>query len=394
MLFSFFETLRLYKIPTSIGEYLDLLAALKMRLVFVDVEKFYYLSRMLLIKDERHYDKFDRAFNSWLSGINNTEFLHEKLIPENWLGKSFEKIISEKDKEKIKSLGSLEKLMEEFSKRLQEQQKRHQGGNKWIGTGGTSPFGSWGYNPQGIRIGQSTSQHRHAIKVWDKRQFKNFDHNQALTTRNFTMVFRQLRKFARQGESKELDIDATINETAKKGGLLKIIMRPERKNNVKLLLLMDVGGTMDEHISLCETLFASVANEFKHLEYYYFHNCIYESLWKNNDRRLTEKYSTFDILNKYTGDYKVIIAGDASMSPYEIISIGGSVEHWNPESGAVWLNRLMDIYPYLVWLNPISASYWNSTESTTIIRQLTSNRMFPLTLKGVTDAITCLNSRK
>ena len=386
MFINFFLQLRDAKVPVSLREYLTLLEGVQKGVAGYDVEDFYYLSRSCLVKDERNLDKFDRVFSQVFEGI---EALTEAMgadIPEEWLQKLAERHLSEEEKKKIESLGGWEKLMETLKKRLEEQKKRHQGGSKWIGTAGTSPFGAYGYNPEGIRIGQDKSRHRRAVKVWDKRDFKNLDDSVELGTRNIKVALRRLRQFAREGAATELDLPGTIRSTAHKG-FLDLKMIPERHNKVKVLLFFDVGGSMDDHIRVCEEMFSACRSEFKHLEYYYFHNCLYEGVWKDNKRRHAEVISTWDVLHTYPADYKVIFVGDASMSPYEIAYPGGSVEHWNDEAGATWMERVLEIYSHAVWLNPVPDSYWGYTPSISMIRQLMGERMFPMTLEGLDMAM-------
>ncbi len=375
----------------SIREYLDLLEALKSHLSFADREEFYHLSRAILIKDERHFDRFDRAFADFFDGVDSLEVMPEALIPEEWLRKEFEKFLTDEEKAKIKSMGDLEELIKQFKKRLEEQKERHQGGNKWVGTGGTSPYGANGYNPEGIRIGQDRSRHNRAVKVWDQRNFRNLDDSVELGTRNIKVALRRLRKFARQGASEELDLDDTITSTARSGGMLDIKMVPERHNSVKVLILMDIGGTMDAHVKVCEELFSAIRTEFRHMEFFYFHNFIYESVWQDNSRRHTDRIETLDILHKYSDDYKVIFVGDASMAPYEVTEPGGSVEHWNKEAGSVWMRRFMAKYPKLIWLNPYPETHWNYTTSTRQILKLVENRMYPLTVEGLEDGMRYLS---
>lgn len=363
-----------------------LMEAMEARIGAYKMEDFYYLSRASLVKDERNLDKFDRVFSEVFEGI---ESLSEDLtadIPEEWLRALTEKFLTEEEKAEIEALGGWEKIMEELKKRLEEQEKRHQGGNKWIGTGGTSPFGANGYNPAGIRIGQHESRHKRAIKVWDKREFKDLDDTVELGTRNIKIALRRLRQFARIGAAEELDLDDTIRSTANKGYLdLKLV--PERRNAIKVLLFFDVGGSMDPFIRSCEELFSAARTEFKHMEYFYFHNCVYEGVWKQNHRRYTEKLDTWDVLHTYGSDYKIIFVGDASMSPFEISHAGGSVEHMNPEAGYLWLQRITEIYSSAVWLNPSPEKYWHYTQSIQMIRQLMDDRMYPLTLEGLDTAM-------
>ncbi|MGI9275801.1 MAG: vWA domain-containing protein [Endozoicomonas sp.] len=386
MLTNFFHTVRTFGVPVSTREYLDLLAAMKERLVFADSEDFYNLSRAVLVKDERHYDKFDKACKAFFEGIENLDDLLQTMIPEEWLRKEFIKQLSDEEREKLQALGSLEELMETFRKRLEEQKERHAGGNKWIGTGGTSPFGAYGNNPSGIRIGQHESRNRSAAKVWDKREFRNLDEDERLGSRNMKLALRRLRKFAREGAAEELDLDDTIQSTASKG-MLDIKMVPERHNAVKVLLFMDIGGSMDMHVRLCEDLFSCVRNEFKHMEFFYFHNYLYESVWTDNLRRDSERTSTWDIIHRFGRDYKVIFVGDAQMSPYEITSPGGSVEHWNEEAGHAWMDRVLNHFDSVAWLNPTESMAWDYTHSTQIIAEQFEGNMFPLTVKGLEEGM-------
>ena len=362
MFISFFFSLRKAGLPVSITELLSLLSALDKRLASFNIQAFYYLSRTALVKDERYYDRFDQVFAETFNGLEYDHALEDVFnqIPEEWLRKQAEKLLSEEEKQKIQSLGGWEELMKTLKKRLEEQKEEHHGGNKWIGTGGTSPFGAYGYNPEGVRIGQDESRHRRATKVWDKREFKNLDDSVELNTRNLKVALRKLRKFARQGSAEELDLDDTIRSTASNAGYLDIKMVPERHNAIKVLLLLDIGGSMDDHIRICEELFSASKAEFKHLEYYYFHNFTYEYLWKDNTRRFDEATPTAEVINRYPSDYKLIFVGDASMSPYEITYPGGSVEHWNEEAGAVWFQRLLAAFPSNAWLNP-AVSYTHLT---------------------------------
>ncbi len=385
MFIQFFMTLRDAHIPVSLREYLTLLDAMDKDLAGYSVDNFYYLSRSCLVKDERNLDKFDQVFGSVFKGLEAPEGeTHE--IPEEWLRKMAEKNLTEEEKQQIESMGGWEKLMETLKKRLEEQKKRHQGGSKWIGTAGTSPFGAYGYNPEGIRIGQDGNRNFSAVKVWDKREFRNLDDTVELGTRNIKLALRRLRRFARQGAATELDLHGTIRDTAQKG-YLNINMVPERHNAVKVLLFFDVGGSMDPHIKMLEELFSAARSEFKHLEYFYFHNCLYERVWKDNVRRHGEVLSTWDVLHTYPSDYKVIIVGDASMSPYEIAYPGGSVEHHNEEAGATWMTRLLDNYSSVVWLNPVREPWWDNTQSVSMMRQLMGDRMYPMTLGGIDKAI-------
>jgi uncharacterized protein with von Willebrand factor type A (vWA) domain len=386
MLINFFYGLKNAGIPVSIKELLMLLEALSKNVAFADINEFYFLSRAALVKDEKYYDRFDRAFGAYFKDLESLDDILEALIPEEWLRADFIKQLSDEDKAKVQSLGSLEKLIEEFKKRLEEQQERHKGGNKWIGTGGTSPFGHSGYNPEGIRIG-GESKNKSAVKVWDRRDFKNLDDSVELGTRNIKIALRRLRKFARTGAADELDLPDTISSTARNAGYLDLKMVPERHNAVKVLLFFDVGGSMDPYVRLCEELFSATRTEFKHMEYFYFHNFIYESVWQNNIRRQQERIPTFDILHKYSADYRVIFIGDAAMSPYEILQPGGSAEHWNEESGEAWLRRILQTYNKVAWLNPTPQKDWSWTQSIGYVEQMMEGHMYPLTLKGLEDAM-------
>ena len=390
MLINFFQGLRDAGIPVTTRELLDLFEGLKQHLVFADSETFYYFSRTCLVKDEKYFDRFDRAFSAHFKELETLDAVIEAIIPDDWLRNEFLKSLSDEDKAKIESLGGLEKLIEEFKKRLEEQKERHEGGNKWIGTGGTSPFGQQGYNPEGVRVGPNGGQKK-ALKVWDRRDFKNLDDDVKLGTRNIKMALRRLRKFARQGAADELDLDDTIRSTARNAGLLDIKLVPERHNAVKVLIFFDVGGSMDPHIRTCEELFSAARTEFKHLEYFYFHNFIYESVWRNNIRRHNERTSLLDVMHKYSHDYKVIFVGDAAMSPYEIVSPGGSVEHWNEESGEVWMRRLRQTYEKMIWINPTPQAEWEYTQSTAMTHQLVEGHMYPLTLKGLEEGMSYLS---
>ncbi|MEN3378536.1 MAG: uncharacterized protein V7604_3891 [Hyphomicrobiales bacterium] len=385
MFVTFFHELKSAGVPVTLREYLTLMEAMQADLAGRRVEDFYYLSRATLIKDERNLDKFDRVFGHVFKGLELLSEGIEASIPEEWLKKLAEKYLTEDEKKQIASMGGLDKLLETLRKRLEEQKGRHQGGSKWIGTGGTSPFGNAGYNPEGIRIG-GESKHRRAVKVWDRREFKDLDDQVELGTRNIKVALRRLRKFARTGAPDELDLDNTIKGTAHKG-YLDIHMRPERHNAIKVLTLFDIGGSMDWHIKITEELFSAARTEFKRLEHFYFHNCLYEKVWKENRRRFQETTPTWDVLHKYPHDYKVVIVGDASMSPYEITTPGGSVEHFNEEAGAVWLERITRTYPAAVWLNPVPEEQWDYTYSIKMIRQLMGNRMYPLTLAGLDRAM-------
>jgi len=388
MLIDFFLKLKSHKLPVSIKEYLTLLEAMQKKVIGPSVDDFYYLSRTTLVKDEANFDKFDRAFAEFWEGVETIPGI-ESQIPLEWLLKQVELTLSEEEKKKIEALGGWEKLMETLRQRLEEQKGRHQGGSKWIGTGGTSPFGAYGYNPEGVRIGQDRSRNRSAVKVWDQREYRNLDDSVELGTRNIKVALRRLRKFAREGAPDEFDLETTIGQTARKA-YLDIHMRPERRNAIKVLMLMDIGGTMDEHIKLAEELFSAAKTEFKHLEFFYFHNCLYDFVWKDNRRRHSERTRTRDLLHKYGHDYKVIFVGDATMSPYEILQPGGSVEYFNEEPGAVWVKRVLDIYPKCVWLNPEPEEIWNYRQSISIMKELMNGRMYPTTLAGLERAMKAL----
>jgi uncharacterized protein with von Willebrand factor type A (vWA) domain len=382
----FFTELRAARVPVSLKEYLVLVEALEKEAIGPNVEDFYYLSRATLVKDERHLDKFDRVFGHVFKGLESAAEAANAEIPAEWLQALTEKFLSDEEKAQIEALGGWDKLMETLKERLEEQKGRHQGGNKWIGTGGTSPYGNSGYNPEGIRIGGEGGQRR-AVKVWDKREYKNLDDSVELGVRNIKVALRRLRKFARTGAPDELDLDGTIAKSAKEG-YLDIVLRPERRNAVKVLLLLDIGGSMDSHIKLCEELFSAARTEFKSLEFFYFHNCLYESVWKDNRRRHDEKTLTWDVLHKFPSDYRIVFVGDATMSPYEITYPGGSVEHWNEEPGALWLQRVANIYERLVWLNPTPRTHWDHTPSIQLVREIIGDkRMFPLTIEGLDGAM-------
>ena len=385
MFFSFMEELRSAGISASLKEHLALLEALNADVISQSPEEFYYLARTTLVKDEALLDRFDQVFNKIFKGIFSDYGQNPVDVPSEWLKAIAEKYLSPEEMAKIEAMGSWDELMETLKKRLEEQEKRHEGGSKWIGTGGTSPYGNGGYNPEGIRIG-GESKHKRAVKVWEKREFRNLDHTRELGTRNIKIAMRRLRRFARTGAAEELDIDATIDGTARQGWL-DIHMRPERRNAIKLLLLLDVGGSMDPFIKLCEELFSAATSEFKNLEFFYFHNCPYEGVWKDNKRRFAERTPMWDMLHKFPHDYKVVMVGDASMSPYEITHPGGSVEHFNEESGAVWMHRITNTYPASVWLNPVPEKQWGYSQSTKIIKELMNDRMYPLTLDGLDDAM-------
>jgi uncharacterized protein with von Willebrand factor type A (vWA) domain len=385
MFFSFMEELRTAGISASLKEHLALLEALDADVIQQNPEEFYYLARTTLVKDEALLDRFDQVFGKVFKGIFTDYGQNPVDIPADWLKAIAEKYLSPEEMAAIEKMGSWDELMETLKKRIEEQEKRHEGGSKWIGTGGTSPYGNSGYHPEGVRIG-GESKNKRAVKVWDKREFQNLDHTRELGTRNIKIAMRRLRKFARDGAVDELDIDATINGTARQGWL-DIHMRPERRNAIKVLLLLDVGGSMDPFIKLCEELFSAATSEFKNLEFFYFHNCPYEGVWKDNKRRFSERTPMWDVLHKFPHDYKVVMVGDASMSPYEITHPGGSVEHFNEESGAVWMHRITNTYPATVWLNPVPEKQWGYSQSTKIIKELVNDRMYPLTLEGLDDAM-------
>lgn len=389
MFLQFFTNLRAAKVPVSLREYLSFLEALEASLVLYDVDGFYYLARAIMVKDERNLDKFDQAFAASFSGIedmNLDDILNAVDVPEDWIKKLAEKTLSPEEMADIESLGGFDKLMETLKKRLEEQKERHQGGNKWIGTAGTSPFGAYGYNPEGVRIGQNESRHQRAVKVWDKREFRNLDDSVELGTRNIKVALKRLRRWAREGANDELDLENTIRATAE-AGYIDIKTRPEKRNTVKVLLFLDIGGSMDAYIKLVEELFSAAKTEFKHLEHYYFHNCLYEGVWRDNARRWTEQTPTWDILNTYGSDYKCIFVGDASMSPYEIAYRGGANEHFNEEAGQVWLQRAREKWPDHIWINPIPEQQWGYTHSIGMIEEIFENRMFPMTLKGIESAM-------
>jgi len=389
MLINFFYLLKKVGIPVSIKELITLLEALEKKLAFCSLDDFYILARLCLVKDEKYFDRYDRAFAAHFKELDNLEDILEALIPEDWLRAEFMKTLSEEEKAKIESLGGLEKLLETFKERLEEQKARHAGGNKWIGTGGTSPFGHSGYHPEGIRVG-GQSRNKSAVKVWEKREFRDLDESIELGTRNLKVALRKLRKFARSGAEEELDLDDTISSTARNAGMLDIKMVPERHNAVKVLIFFDVGGSMDPYVRICEELFSACKTEFKHLEYYYFHNFIYDSVWKDNARRYTDKTPLSEVLRTYGKDYKVIFVGDASMASYEISHRGGSVEYMNEEPGYVWMQRLTEVYNNVIWLNPVEPRYWDYTQSIGMVRQLVENKMYPLSLKGLESAIKSL----
>lgn len=391
MLIPFFFLLRDGGMKTSITELLTLLEAMQRGLAGESVEDFYYLSRACLIKDESELDRFDRIFGAYFKGVEDTLADLMQDIPDDWLRHQAELHLSDEERALIEALGGFDELMKALQERLDEQGERHEGGNRWIGTAGTSPFGAYGYNPEGIRIGQQESRNRRGVKVWDQRQYRNLDDSVELGTRNIKVALRRLRKFAREGAADQLDLEDTIDKTARNAGLLDIRMVPERHNAVKVLLCLDIGGSMDDHVRVCEEMFSAARSEFKHLEYFYFHNFIYESLWKDNRRRQTERIPTMDIAHKYGADYKLIFVGDATMSPYEIVYAGGSVEHWNEEPGAVWIKRLLNTYSKAIWLNPEPQQRWDYTPSVKITRELMDDRMYPLTVAGLDEGIKALH---
>jgi len=387
MLTEFFFKLKEGGVPVSIKEFLTLIEALRRHVISGSLDEFYYLARVCLVKDEAHFDRYDRVFAAYFRGV--TELAPDLLaqIPEEWLRRQAELLLSDEDKALIRALGGFEELMQALRKRLEEQRGRHQGGSKWIGTAGTSPYGAYGYNPEGVRIGQEGSRNRRAVKVWDQREYRNLDDTVELGTRNIKVALRRLRRFAREGAAEELDLDDTIRSTARNAGWLDLKLVPERHNAVKVLLFLDAGGSMDDHVRVCEELFSAARAEFKHLEYFYFHNFIYERVWKDNSRRHTEKIGTFQLMHTYGHDYKLIFVGDATMSPYEIAYPGGSVEHNNEEPGAVWLQRLLDVYAHAVWLNPQPEERWSYYDSVGMVRELLGDRMYPLTLAGLESAM-------
>jgi uncharacterized protein len=390
MLVRFFFLLRSAGVPVSISELLTLLEALKAGLGDLSAERFYYLARTCLVKDERYYDRFDKAFAAHFKGAEDLFATLERELPADWLAKMAEREFTDAEKAEIEALGGWDKLMETLRKRLEEQKERHQGGSKWIGTAGSSPFGAYGFNPEGVRVGQDGGRNRSAVKVWDKREFANLDDKVELGTRNIKIALRRLRRFARRGAQDELALSDTIDATARSGGWLDIKMQAERRNVIKVLLLLDIGGSMDDHVKTCEELFSAARSEFKNLEHYYFHNFTYEALWRENRRRFNEHVGTLEVMRTYGTDYKMILVGDATMSPYEITQPGGSVEHWNDEAGSVWLQRLMKHYPKFAWINPQPQSRWRHNTSIEITRDLLEGRMYPLTLAGLDDAIDAL----
>jgi uncharacterized protein with von Willebrand factor type A (vWA) domain len=391
MLIRFFYMLREGGVPVSLTEFLALLEALEARIVGLSAEEFYWLARAVLVKDERYYDRFDIVFAAHFKGLESAFETLVAELPAEWLRRSKDLFLSDEEKALIESLGGWDKLMETLKARLEEQKGRHQGGSKWIGTGGTSPFGAYGYNPEGVRIGQHESRNRRAVKVWDRRDFANLDDSVELGTRNIKVALRRLRKFARQGAADQFDIDGTIDSTARNAGILDIRMVPERHNAVKVLLFLDVGGSMDDHVRVCEELFSAARSEFKHLEYFYFHNFVYESVWKDNRRRHAERIPTLEVMRTYGADYKLIFVGDATMSPYEILQPGGSIEHWNEEPGSAWVRRLLASYPRHAWLNPEPEERWDWTPSIKVTRELVDERMYALTIKGLDQAMRALS---
>ena len=390
MLIPFFYMLREGGMKTSVTELLTLHEAMKCGLAGQSVDDFYFLARTALVKDEAHLDRFDRIFGAYFKGVDDSLSDIMQDIPEEWMRRQAELSLSEEERALIESMGGFDELMKALQERLEEQGERHEGGSKWIGTAGTSPFGAYGYNPEGVRIGQDGSRNRSAAKVWDKREYRNLDDSLELGTRNIKVALRRLRKFAREGAADQLDLTDTIDKTARNGGMLDIRMVPERHNAVKVLLCLDIGGSMDDHIRVCEEMFSAARSEFKHLEYFYFHNFIYENMWKDNRRRQAEKTSTLDITHKYASDYKLVFVGDATMSPYEIAYPGGSVEHWNEEPGAVWIKRLLTTYPKAIWLNPEPRARWDYTPSVKLVRELMNDRMYPLTIAGLDEGIKAL----
>jgi len=393
VLVRFFLEVRAAGIPASITEFLSLLQALEARVASCSAEEFYWLARLSLVKDERHFDRFDRVFAEHFAGA---ERIFDRLVaevPAEWLQAMAQRLFSDEERAKVEALGSWDTLLETLKQRLAEQKSRHKGGNKWIGTGGTSPFGSGGFNPEGIRIGDTGARQRRAVKVWEAREYRNFDDRRELGTRNLKMALRRLRKFARQGAADELDLDGTIEATARNAGWLDLKLRPERRNAVKVLLLLDVGGSMEDHVRVCEELFSAARSEFRQLEHFYFHNFIYETVWKDNRRRQVERIKTLELLRTFNGDYRVIFVGDAAMSPYEIVQPGGSVEHFNEEAGSVWMQRLTAHFPHLVWLNPEAEERWDWTPSIRLTQDLIGGRMFPLTLGGLDRAMATLSHK-
>ncbi len=387
MLIRFFFMLRAGGLKPSITELLTLLRALQTGVAGHSVDDFYYLARATMVKDESLFDRFDRVFAAHFAGIEDLFASLQADVPDDWLQRQAELLLTDEERERIEALGGFDALMEALKERLDEQDGRHEGGRKWIGTAGTSPFGAHGYNPEGVRFGPTSAGNRRGVKVWERREYRNLDDSIELGTRNIKVALRKLRKFAREGAADQLDLDDTIDKTARNAGLLDIRMVPERHNAVKVLLCLDVGGSMDDHVKICEEMFSAARSEFKHLEYFYFHNFVYESLWKDNRRRHAERIPLSEITHKYGPDYKLVLVGDATMSPYEIVYAGGSVEHWNEEPGAVWIKRLLDVYPKAVWLNPEPEKRWEYTPSVKLTREIMDDRMFPLTISGLDEAI-------
>jgi hypothetical protein len=391
VLLGLFDRLRSTGIPVSLRELLDLHAALDCGLAFADMEAFHGLARALLVKDERHFDRFDRAFGQWLGGHASVESALKAEVPPQWLERALQRQLSDEERSLIESLGGLDKLLQTFRERLAEQNSHHSGGNRWIGTGGSSPFGAHGYHPEGIRLGRESAGHRRAVKVWEAREFRDLDDSVELNTRSIKLALRRLRRFAREGAASELDLDATLAGTARNAGLLDLRMRPERHNAVKVLLLLDVGGSMDDHVRICEELFSACRTEFKHLQHYYFHNCVYESVWRSNRRGRSERTSTRELIQRLGSDWRLVIVGDASMAPYEITHAHGSVEHNNPEPGALWLQRLFGHFKRCAWINPLPVPAWDYTLSIGLARQLAEQRMYPMSLRGLDEAIRALS---
>jgi uncharacterized protein with von Willebrand factor type A (vWA) domain len=387
--FSFFAELRAAKVPVSLREYLTLLEAMQKRVAAFDLEGFYFLARTALVKDERHLDRFDRVFAHCFNGIETPADPRTEL-PEEWLRKLAERFLTAEEKALVQSMGGWEALMERLRQLLAEQKDRHQGGGRWIGTAGTSPFGAYGYNPEGVRIGQQEGRNRRAVKVWDRREYRNLDDTVELGTRNIKLALRRLRRFAREGAAEELDLDGTVRSTAHNAGWLDLKLVPERHNTVKLLLFIDVGGSMEDHVRICEELFSAARSEFRHLIHFYFHNCVYDAVWRDSRRRHVEQTPVLELLRTYDSGWRLVFVGDASMSPYEIEKEGGSVERWNDQPGEAWMRRLLDSYPKAVWLNPVPEKYWGGTTSIAILRRLLADRMFPLTLDGLDQAMRCL----
>ncbi len=390
MLVKFFRDLRAEGVPATLTEFLTLLEALDERVTDFDAEAFYHLARAALVKDERHFDRFDRAFARHFEGVEQIATALAAAIPDDWLRADVERLMTAEEKAKVEALGGWERLMNALRERLAAQQGRHAGGNRWIGTGGTSPFGNAGFNPEGARVG-GQSRERRAVKIWERREYRNLDDRVELGTRNLKLALRRLRRFARQGAAEELDLPDTIDATARNAGFLDVRLVPERRNAVKVLLLLDIGGSMDDHVRICEELFSAARSEFRHLEHFYFHNCVYESLWRDNSRRHGERVQTSWLIHKYPPDYRLIFVGDATMSPYEIVQPGGSLEHWNEEAGSVWMRRLCSAWPKHVWLNPEPAERWDYAPSIQLARELVDNRMFALTLQGIDEAMQALN---